>query len=442
VTESAIPDFHLFVEDDQYWREVISIDRTLPAALPLNVYTAENAIILPLKPSSDRFHNWDGGVVDRDGKFIAGHIVDTRHDHRQNIVRGYPVPSDIDFVAEPVIFGGGRDARHFGHFLLEELSRLWYYVENRELNYKVAFINNGLNFDHPSVALLTQLGLDRDNMLFIERPTQFQTVIVPDQSMYIYSGEIDREHGLSVFDALRDSVKPGGADRIYLTRTMLPPGKNFRDVNENMLEDFFRKQGYQIVAPETHPLPQQISLLSGAKEVVCTVGTLSHLLLFCHNGIEHTAILRDKRSPVEIQWEINRLRGVVTNVVDCLLEFLPSSHTGGVHFFTTTPQWSRFVSEHFGVSTPAAPTSRDVVEYIRNWTEMLEMIPDTELRRVPPWTVADLASAMSNSILGRPLNAEAQKRLTSHFRVGYADADETPAPPGFLRDRNQETMRD
>ncbi|MCB7137652.1 glycosyltransferase family 61 protein [Cellulosimicrobium marinum] len=403
----------LYVEHHEHWQDVVTTDRTLPG--PLRVRTVEGATVLPLRPSTDGRHRWEGGVVDAHGEFVAGHRTGYRHaTSRNNVVGAYPVPADVVHRPEVVIWGGGRDARHFGHFLTENLTRLWFWVENRGLGLRVAFVNNGLGHDHPNVELFHRLGLRREDLLFVEEPTRFDAVVVPDQALYL-SGEMHLGHSRSTYDALRASVPPAGVDKVYLTRRHLTPKACVRDVNEEMLEDFFAAQGYEVVAPETLPLGEQIALMAGAREVACTLGTLSHQVLFCPDGVRLSVVLRDPHEPLPVQWSMNALRGARCSVVDASLSFLPSSHTAGVRYFTSTPGWSRFVAEQFGAVAPAAPPDEHLLDYVRHWTQVVAGTPARDLWRFPSWTVADLVASLSTSVVGAPLRPATRAKLTDRF---------------------------
>ncbi|MBD5788314.1 glycosyltransferase family 61 protein [Cellulosimicrobium terreum] len=407
------PSTALYVEHHEHWQDVVSRDRALDG--DLRVRTVDGATILPLRPSADGLHRWSGGVVDAYGTFVAGHRTGYTHTKaRHNVVSAYPVPDDAAYRPETVIWGGGRDARHFGHFLTENLARLWYLVENPGLGLKVAFTNNGLSYDHPNVELFRRLGLRREDMIFVEEPTRFDAVVVPDQALYL-TGEMHLEHSRSTYDAIRDSVEPAGVDKVYLTRRRLTPKACLRDVNEEMLEDFYASQGYEIVSPETLPLGEQISLMAGAREVACTLGTLSHQVLFCRDDVRLGIVLRDKRDPLPIQWTMNAMRDADCSVVDASLSFLPTSHTAGVHHYTTTPQWSRYVAEQFGGSVPDAPPDEHLIDYVRHWTEVVAAAPARDLWRFPSWTVADLVTSLSASVVATPLRPATRAKLTDHF---------------------------
>src|SRR5690348_15918158 len=91
----------LYVEDAKWWAGVASRDRSIASELGVHVF--EGATILTLRRADDGVHQWRGGVVDAEGKWVAGHLVDTRRANSQEVIDGYPVGRSIAYIPEPVI---------------------------------------------------------------------------------------------------------------------------------------------------------------------------------------------------------------------------------------------------------------------------------------------------------------------------------------------------
>ena len=107
----------------------------------LQINSVENGLVLPLKPSKNPSFML-GGVCDEDGNLVAGFnrnssSVSSSNPGWAGICGTYDHSGEtIEFVGESVIFGGVL-MWHFGHFLLECMSRLWYVVENPQDTRKI-----------------------------------------------------------------------------------------------------------------------------------------------------------------------------------------------------------------------------------------------------------------------------------------------------------------
>ena len=220
----------------------------------LKIITVDNGIILPLRkteiPAPDAIY--EGGVCDEDFKFISGHIrVDNTNYDNYETVRSYK-PSEVDYIDEEVIYAGTAFS-HFGHFLLESISRLWWVIQNNKFNIKVVFLKNR-PFDSPFLQLLNLIGLKKENILFLEKPTKFSKVIVPEQSMCFYSYYHDEF--LLPYNAILKNIEPEKHKKIYLSRTKFSK-KDL--INEEYFENFYKDMGYKIVYPEQLDIKEQIA---------------------------------------------------------------------------------------------------------------------------------------------------------------------------------------
>ena len=102
----------------------------------LEVRVVENGIILPARiiDGDNKENGFKGGVCDENFNFVAGY---TRQDPYilNNARKDYDVSDsyvvdreEITYLDEDVIFGGTLMG-HFGHFILESLSRIWYALQ-------------------------------------------------------------------------------------------------------------------------------------------------------------------------------------------------------------------------------------------------------------------------------------------------------------------------
>lgn len=275
----------VFVKNINKWVTQEEKKRTLNLSLKAPCY--HDAILLPLKRRTDISTTdgvYEGGVCTKNLDFLAGiqrDYTSTRANY--SCCRAYHLPnSKIIYRKEKVVFGGIL-FRHFGHMIVDALSRMWWFAENPNTPYKFVFLMmEKQKFLFPE--FLNLAGLTEDRYEIITEPTQFEEVIVPDEAIYSISGASPK--WLQYFDLIKENVKnkePSSLpiEKVYLTRTQLeyPDG-----INEEYYEKFYAARGYKIVAPEKLSLSQQINLISSAKEIVTTLGTLSHLAVFAGGG--------------------------------------------------------------------------------------------------------------------------------------------------------------
>ncbi len=110
--------------------------------MELKVNVVERGIILPVCKFDGR---WKGGVCDSDLNFVAGF---SRRDPHRNIQKNvfacvessYPVTKEELVELDEYVIFGGTLIGHFGHFMLECWSRLWYVIQHPELQSKIVFI--------------------------------------------------------------------------------------------------------------------------------------------------------------------------------------------------------------------------------------------------------------------------------------------------------------
>jgi hypothetical protein len=143
----------------------------------------KDALILPLRRTKLSTRNvYEGGVCDQDFKFIAGYFRDTKSTiGNRSCVRSYNVDDDIAKCDDDVAFMGVY-YRHFGHFLTDSLARIYsaYLLPN---DIKLAFIvEPGKRVFYEDAFRL--MGIQPNRVIFVDTPTQFRSVFVPDQSLY------------------------------------------------------------------------------------------------------------------------------------------------------------------------------------------------------------------------------------------------------------------
>lgn len=393
----------IFTENKQKYIDLCSQNYMLKGD-PL-VSKVKNGIILPLKKISDDTANgmYAGGVCDEEFNFIAGLIRNCDREINLSCLRSYKVEdSNIIRSNETVIFGGVL-IDFFGHFILECISRLWFVIENNS-NYKIAFVILGENkvfFDD-----LFELLKIKDRVLFIDTPTQFNNVIVPEETLHAYTG-FKAKYG-DIYLKIMSNVKAKKYKKIYLTRSKF--GKQ-DCVNELYFENFYKKRGYKVIAPEQYSIVDQIAFIKGAEEVVCTLGTLSHLLLFAKPKTKLVMLIRAVINPLIPQLIIDQVKNLNYYIIDVSFNFLPVTHSQGCFLLGPTKYWRAYldsVGEEYSEDEMVMDMNKFAYDYLLRWCKVFSS-PKKWRLGLTKYDNFDILNALSKALYDKPLSRKDYK---------------------------------
>ena len=264
---------------------------------PLDWAWHEEAIFLP---GHACLYDRSGRRIDASQHFLEGQAL--RH-----VPPRVTLPAELARIDEPVVLGGHLP-KHFGHFLLESLERLWVYPQ-LELR-RLPFVHFRERFHVHEQDLLRAL-LDRYEapLLALTRPTVLSSVLVPEQGIRL--GEDYHRQMTVVYDEIRTSlIGPVGEPDprpVYLSRTRLPRGYR-RTLGEPALEQRLAAHGIRIVHPQELPLVEQVRLVAHARDVIGPDGTALHLTILRSLPGSRTLAL-NTRTPEINQLRVDRLRG-------------------------------------------------------------------------------------------------------------------------------------
>lgn len=251
---------------------------------PPRVRMVRDALIVPAVPDpakgSGFVHGAIGGVLDSAGSFVqeSGQVREV-DDRCLFLPEGYQPAArlrarEVKGIYAGVIFD------HFGHFLLESLSRLWLPLQDSQLDrHPILFLTYGLPLRGYHNEFFDLLGI-RERVRVVRLPTMVDELVVPDTSIRFHRSAF-REFK-SVFTQLKHAVKPrqGGNNRIYVSRIDVTSAVT---VPEREVEEIFRSDGWDIISPETMPLRDQISCFRSATRVAGISGSGMHNTMYCDN---------------------------------------------------------------------------------------------------------------------------------------------------------------
>jgi hypothetical protein len=180
--------------------------------------------------------------------------------------------------------------QHFGHFLLEGISRLWFLREREQI--ALTLPENPFRAPPFRDDFLDGLGRSSRDFLFPRRPTWFSRVVVPAQSL-TYRGSAHRAHrtvAQSVAHRLCGDL-PERSDRpVYLTRQFLP-AESRRSASEATLVRELERRDFLVVSPERIGLREQVKLFERHSLIVGMMGSAFHTLLLARRQPDRVGYL-------------------------------------------------------------------------------------------------------------------------------------------------------
>ena len=320
----------------------------------LALWQGRNATVLPLRELDDADLLFGrGGVVDENGEYIPLSGIETR------IMRSYPFENPV-YQDEKVVYCGYL-VNHWGHFLVEAVTRLWYVLEQDPTVDKYVFFvdENEERTVKGNFRKFFELLKIWDKLELVSTPTTYREVIVPQiafQCMKYYSPKF-----LAIFDAIADNVTVDPSweryDKIYFTRSQFA-GQNGYEFGLEAFDDFYSRNGYAVLAPEKIPLGQMIYLIRSASEIASMSGSTPHNMLFASSGQKLT-ILERLVTNDDHQVCINQMRQLTVTPIDAnfqlyTVDFCGPYMLGCNHIFQQyvedlgmTPPSKRFSSKEY-----------------------------------------------------------------------------------------------
>lgn len=285
------------------------------------IWQGSNATILPLC-RDDQLLFGRGGVVDRDGNYVDLSAIPGR------VQYAYPF-ENAEYRDETVVYCGYL-VNHWGHFLIESVTRLWYFLENdRRVDKYVFFLDEHeereIKGNYREFLELLKIW---DRLEIINRPTTYREVIVPELGIHMRAAYTPKL--VKVFDAAADSVVPDPGwetpEKIYFSRSQFQKGLPFES-GYDTLDNFFAKNGYTILYPEKVPLSRMIHYIRNSKVVASLSGSLPHNMLFANQGqrveiVERLVISDDN------QTDVNRMRQLQVTYIDASIPIYPVDFVG------------------------------------------------------------------------------------------------------------------
>lgn len=225
---------------------------------------------------------------------------------RQSLPAAYVesyIPVGCPEIRQPVLYGGIL-YNHFGHFIVESLSRLYAYPMVRDVDPFVLFYsqwgmpgylenNNFVN------QILRGFGIPVDKLIFVDRATKISQVIIPAQKYGFGFIRRPDEMFVKFIRSFRFQHKiPEGfktAEKIYVSRSRLR--KKGRQIGEKIFEAYLEGEGYRIFYPERHTFIEQLTVYARAGKLIFAEGSALFSCMFIAEMRADVAVVCRRREP-------------------------------------------------------------------------------------------------------------------------------------------------
>lgn len=177
---------------------------------------------------------------------------------------------------------------HYGHFIVNSLSRFCWALENRPPGTHL-LCHSPIPLDalktFPFIRdILDQIGIDLAQLHTFDMPTKILNVHVAEtgfREQFAIHPDF-RKLCLSIGSKLV-TFPTQASNIVYLSKARLKGGVGLLDA-EAELEEQARVVGCQIVHPETLSFREQLEIFANAKVIIGTVGSALHTSIFCPGG--------------------------------------------------------------------------------------------------------------------------------------------------------------
>ncbi len=282
----------------------------------LEIRLIENGIILPYKSSNENkdFPNGGcGGVLNDVLEFVNESAYDGGW-LKQGAIYNFN-KRDIINEKKDVIYIG-HIGQHFGHFLIDQVSRLWFVNSDINLNdiYIAYIADNDISGNF--LEFLKLLGIKIEKCIRVNKPMRFNRIYIPDQSAKPgewYTNEFKNIFKTVTKNALKNTNISSNNKKIYFTRTHFNIACK-KEIGENIYEDIFKKNGYEILIPEKLSLSEMIYYINTSETIVCINGTIPLNIIFALHPINLIVLNKTEIFHKNLMYFIDIIKNSITYI--------------------------------------------------------------------------------------------------------------------------------
>lgn len=285
---------------------------------PLSLHVLPPAVIEPLREACvmpvAAETGLGNGVFRSDGSFCT--LSRTRiSESRFTDIPDAPHSSPETRLSGNFLFGGlGR--HHFGHFVLETLSRLWA-LDGRQHLFDGLILLPMPNTDFGAVlrrrmlSVFHLMGVDMP-MHLVRTPVTVERLHLPSQGI----GHLEWAVGTEDFRRyVRDQIDRNcpaiGPEKIYISRSRLKHA-NQRIDQEARIEKLMKSAGYTIFHPQRHSIRAQCQVYRAAHTIVGGDGSAFHLAPFALQPETRVGLIQRRQRPEPVDAIANQIKAFTT----------------------------------------------------------------------------------------------------------------------------------
>lgn len=315
----------------------------------LKVDVVEHGLILPSKEDTRSIGKklWAiGGVLDMAGDFVTlselGSLWGGKYDYG----------SDEELLIDEDVLFMGPFIAHWGHFICDEISRLWYYTKHHDKDLKIAYCSwafgqdiTDFNIYGNFLELLHLIGITDSQLINVTVPTRFRKIIIPEVSFV--SRQYYTAEYLHLIKTIISNIQPGNPPnykKVYFTRQNYSEAQN-KEYGEAEIADFFKENGYKLLVPESLTVSEQIYYFQNCKTVAMISGTISHNLVFSSPGIQAT-ILNKMSIDNDYQIIVDHIANAEITYIDAFFKGLPVLFGAGPFWLGLNSYFKQWALEH------------------------------------------------------------------------------------------------
>lgn len=290
-----------------------------------------NALVVPPPKGDPNRSVQQSGVLNAKGAFMERSVT-WRNGSQVNTAPPIPDPTEVQNLSGRHLFLGPLFG-HFGHFLVESISRLWALdhleAEVDGLVFVPKFQNRPQHVLDTYRPFLELLGAKLP-VRNLEHPTLVEELHVPLQGF----GMFDLIQGAPEFRNFINThagaeITADGPEKIYISRTGLPPERG-GVLGEQILEDLLIEEGFEPFHPQMHDYATQVAVYKAARQIISVDASPLHLVAMV--GDEDQRIACIARRPGELDQvfakQLRAFKGSHVSTINALKRnWIPESDT-------------------------------------------------------------------------------------------------------------------
>jgi len=312
--------------------------------LTLRYVEVVHGVLHPLSPSKVSPGRLVGGVLDKDGAFVEFSATKrfSPHSFKLDIFDWFDSPAEYNDVEavqsiENAVFLGALP-NHYGHFITEGLSRLWFCMDIVPSDFNFVYISECEQSRF--LEFFRLFGIPEDRLVEVVCPTRFDRLLVPEPSIRLHD-YFHEGYGLAI-KRICENCKPVAPSKIFLSKAN---STNGRGIGELPIQRIFHDNQFSILFPEEVGIEAMVSALQACSLLVGVSGSLLHNAIFLPDGSRIVCLNRSAHFH-PLQTMINRMRQIDAVYVDAFL-FSSIRNFGELPCFVfPTRHLLRYFSDH------------------------------------------------------------------------------------------------